>query len=156
MRTQNKVVLSVSDRAELETMVRSGSWSARRLTRARLLLLADRSQGLHRTDQQIAEALFICSDTVKEIRRRYVQGGLEQALRDKPRPGRVPKITGDVEAHLIALACSEPPEGVGQWTLRLLADQLVELQILPSISHVAVHNVLKKTNSSLGRSKLGV
>jgi hypothetical protein len=156
MRTQNKVFLPECDRAELETMVRSGNWSARRLTRARLLLLADRSQGTHRTDQQIADALLISPETVKEIRRRYVQGGLEVALKDKPRPGRAPKITGDVEARLIALVCSDPPEGTARWTLRLLADQVVELQILPSISHVAIAKALKKTHSSRGRSKAGV
>jgi hypothetical protein len=156
MVSQNKVFLSADERAELETLIRSGNRSARHSTRARILLLADRTDGQHRTDQQIAEALFVCSDTVKEIRRRYVQQGLRSALTDKPRPGKAPKITGDVEARLIALSCGPPPEGQAHWTLRLLAEQLVELEILPEISHVAVYNALKKTRSSPGPSRPGV
>ena len=83
-------------------------------------------------------------------------GGLETALGDKPRPGRAPKLTGDVEARLVLLACSQPPEGRTRWTLKLLAEQLVELGLVDSISEVAVYKRLKKTNSNRGRSKLGV
>jgi hypothetical protein len=87
---------------------------------------------------------------VANVKKRYLEGGLEAALYDKPRPGARPKITGDVEAHLVALTCSDPPEGYSHWTLRLLADQLVELELVESISHTAVGQVLKKTNSNPG------
>ena len=89
--------------------------------------------------------------TVKRTRWRFLQEGLEAALKEKPRPGRPPKITGEIEAKLTVLACSQPPEGHAQWTLRLLAGRLVELGYLESISHTAVGNRLKKTRSNPGR-----
>ena len=85
------------------------------------------------------------------MKRRYQKGGLEHGLYDRPRPGAKPKIDGEVEAHLIALVCSDPPEGQVRWTLRLLADKLVELELVESISHVAIGDALKKTNLSLGK-----
>ncbi len=88
---------------------------------------------------------------VFNIKKRYFAGGLEESLYDRPRPGAQPKITGEVEAHLIAITCSDPPEGQARWTLRLLADKLVELELVESISHVAIGNALKKTNSNLGK-----
>ena len=94
---------------------------------------------------------MVSQGTVSNIKKRYFAGGLREALHDRPRPGRPPKITGDVEAHLIAQVCSEPPEGHERWTLRLLADRLVELELVESISHVAVGKRLKKTNLSLGK-----
>ena len=89
--------------------------------------------------------------TVSNVKRRYLKGGLEQGLHDRPRPGAKPKINGEVEAHLIAMVCSDPPEGKVRWTLRLLADKLVELELVETISHVAVGDALKKTNLSLGK-----
>ena len=95
---------------------------------------------------------MVSAGAVNVIKKRYFSGGLETALYDRPRTGRpVTKMTGDVEAHLIALACSDAPEGHDRWTLRLLADRLVELELVESISHVAVGKTLKKTNSSLGK-----
>jgi transposase len=88
--------------------------------------------------------------TVGNIRRRYSREGLASALTEKPRPGKPPKVTGEVEAHLVALTCSKPPDGHVRWTLRLLANRLVELQQVESISHVAVRDVLKKMNLNLG------
>ena len=88
--------------------------------------------------------------TVVNVRRRFLTGGLPAALYDKPRPGAKPKVTGEIEAQLIRLACSTPPEGRGRWTLRLLAERLVELEYVDYISHVTVGEVLKKTNLSLG------
>jgi hypothetical protein len=88
---------------------------------------------------------------VSNVKRRYFVDGLPDALYDKPRPGAKPKVDGEVEAHLIALACSDPPEGYTRWTLRLLADQLVALEVVESISHVTVGEVLKKTKSSRGK-----
>jgi transposase len=138
--------LQEQERQELEQVIRKGVRSARELTRARILLLSDRGQGVG----QGTEAVLCSRGTVMNVKKRYLEGGLGAALYDKPRPGAKPKITGDVEAHLIALTCSDPPEGYSHWTLRLLADQLVELELVESISHTAVGQVLKKTNSNPG------
>jgi len=115
------------------------------------LLLAERSGDQRRTDWQVAQAVLTSAATVKRTRRRFLEEGLDAALSEKPRPGRPPKITGEIEAQLTVLACSQPPEGHARWTLRLLANQLVELGYLDSISHVAVSKRLKKTRSSPGR-----
>ena len=136
---------------ELEQLVKSGVHPAREIARARVLLLLDRSQGGQRTIAEVVEAGMVSQGTVSNIKKRYFEGGLERALHDLPRPGAVPKIDGEVEARLITLACSEPPKGHEHWTLRLLADKLVELELVDSISHVAVGNALKKTLSSLGK-----
>jgi transposase len=98
----------------------------------------------------VAEAVMCSPGTVVGVRRRFVEEGLSAALYDKPRPGQAPKITGDIEAQLVMLACSDAPEGHERWTLRLLAEHLVELTELESISHVAVGERLKKMNSSPG------
>ena len=143
--------LTKEERTELSQLIKSGKHPARVLGRARILLLLDRSQGQKRKLHEIAEGMFTSIGTVSNVKRRYLGGGLEHGLRDRPRPGAKPKIDGEVEAHLIALACSEPPEGQVRWTLRLLADKLVELELVESISHVAVRDALKKTNSSLGK-----
>jgi transposase len=140
------IKLKDKERQELEQRIRKGIQSARELTRARILLLSDQGQGVG----QVAEAVMCSPGTVINIKKRYLAEGLEAALTEKSRPGARPKITGDVEAHLIALTCSDPPEGYGQWTLRLLSNRLVELGLVESISHVAVGEVLKKTNSSPG------
>jgi transposase len=131
---------------ELQHLLRVGSAPARVYTRARLLLLAH--QGA--TDQTIARTLFISPATVARIRQRFVQHGLAVALQDQPRPGRPPVLTGEVEAHLIALACSAPPDGRARWTLQLLADRLVTLGVVETISDEAVRERLKKTKSSRG------
>jgi hypothetical protein len=150
--SQRKYVdLTESDREKLEGLIRSGSCSARVQTRARILLLSDRRQGEQRPDAAVAEAVMTSVATVGRIRARYVAEGLEAALYDKPRPGQKPKITGDIEAKLIALVCSDPPEGRKRWTLHLLAGKLVELGYVDSLSHVAVSKRLKKTNSSPGK-----
>lgn len=145
------IELPQEERRELEQLIRAGQHSARELSRARVLLLLDRSQGHSRKQSEVAEAVMLSRTSVSNIKRRYLTEGLDRALYDRPRPGRpVTKMTGDVEAHLIALSCSEAPEGHDRWTQRLLADRLVELELVESISHVAVGKTLKKTNSSLG------
>lgn len=149
------VHLTEAERRQLSRLVRSGSSSARTLTRARILLLADRERQPKRSHQEIAEALLCSASTVGSICRRYVGEGIEAALREKARPGAVPKITGEVEAKLVMLACSEPPDGRQRWTLRLLAEQMVELGYVESISNVAVCKRLKKTNLNLGGSRVG-
>jgi hypothetical protein len=144
------IQLNEDERQELEQLVSKGESPARVQRRARILLLSDRNQEQTLGTGQTAQAVMCSSGTVCNVKRRYLSGGLPEALYDKPRPGARPKITGEVEAHLIALTCSDPPAGQARWTLRLLADQLVELELVESISHVAVGEVLKKTNSSPG------
>lgn len=144
------IYLTTEQRHELEEMVHKGQWPARVQTRARILLLSDRSQGAPHKAAEIAEVLLCSESTVGNVRRRFVQAGLQAALYDKPRPGAKPKLTGEVEAQLVLLACSAPPEGQSRWTLRLLAQRLVELEFVESISHVAVRDALKKTRFSLG------
>jgi len=145
-----RIELKEDERAELERQIHAGNSSVRKQTRVRILLLSDRSQGQKRTDQEVADAAICSTSTVRSIRRRYVEGGLSAALNDKGWPGAKPKLTGEVEAKLIMLACSEPPKGFARWTLRLLADQMVELGYIEEVSHVTVREWLKKTNLSLG------
>ena len=145
------ITLPKEERTELSQLIKSGKHSARVLGRARILLLLDRSQGEQRKLQDIADTMLTSIGTVSNVKRRYLKGGLEPGLYDRPRPGAKPKIDGEVEAHLIALVCSDPPAGQVRWTLRLLADKLVELELVESISHVAIGDALKKTNLSLGK-----
>ena len=114
----------------------------RMVTRARVLLKADEGY----TDGAIAAALEVATATVGRIRKRLVEEGLEHALREQPRPGQRRKLSGKQEAHVIAVACSTPPEGRGRWTLRLLAGKVVELGFAPSISPETVRQMLKKTS----------
>lgn len=151
MGTHKHIHLSADERTELEQLIKSGTHPARMITRARTLLLLDRSQGQKRTIAEVQDGAMVSQGTIYNLKQRYFAGGLPEVLKEKPRSGRpVTKLTGDVEAHLIALACSEPPEGYERWTLRLLADRLVELEVVDSISHTAVAKKLKKTNLSLG------
>ena len=146
------IELPQDERTELEQLIKSGEHKSRVLSRATTLLLLDRSDGEKRTLAQVAEATMLSNVSISHIKRRYFEGGLNRALYDQPRPGRsVTKMTGDVEAQLIALTCSKPPEGHDQWTLRLLADGLVQLEVVESISHVTVGETLKKMNLSLGK-----
>lgn len=145
------IYLKGDERTELEQLIKSGSNSARVIARARTLLLLDRSQGKQRTMREVADAVMVSRGTVANVKRRYFAGGIERALYDLPRPGAKPKVDGEVEAQLIALVCSDPPEGRTRWTLRLLADQLVALEVVEYISHVTVGEVLKKTNLSRGK-----
>src|SRR3989304_7840407 len=155
MTTKYHIHLSKENRQELETLIHSGESSARTQTRARILLLTDESQKKKKGTEEIASALMCSLPTITNIRRKFVEGGLENALYDKDRPGAIPKITGEIEAQLILLACSAPPEGRSRWTLQLLADKLGELQFVDSISDVAVMHRLKKMNLSLGPKSLG-
>lgn len=151
MGKHRSIQLSQDERVRLEQIVRASDEPARVNRRARILLLSDRSQGLARTDQAVAEAVMCSLGTVGEIRKRYLDEGLAGALYDKPRPGAPPKITGEIEAHLVMLACSTPATGELRWTLRLLAARLIELGQVEYVSHVTVREVLKKTHLSLGR-----
>jgi transposase len=150
MNIKYHVQLSKADRQELERLIHRGETSARTQTRARILLLSDENQTKEMSTKEIASALLCSLPTITHIRQKYVEGGVENALYDQPRPGAVPKITGEIEAQLTLLACSSPPEGRVRWTLQLLADKLIELKLLDSISDVAVMKRLKKMNLSLG------
>jgi transposase len=145
------VELSPQERQELTRLVSAGRRSARTLTRARILLKADQADGGPAWDDgRIADALGCGRRTVERVRQRLVEEGLEAALTHKPqaRPSVPPKLDGRAEARLIALACSEPPAGRSGWTLRLLADRLVELEAVDAISYETVRRALKKTRSS--------
>ena len=132
-------------------ITRRGKSSGRKVKRSLILCKAD--EGL--SDQQVAEALMVGPATVGRVRQRFVEGGLERALNDLPRPGQRRKLDGKQEARLVAVACSAAPEGHTRWTLRLLADQAVKLELTDSISRETVRQVLKKTNSSRGGRRSG-
>jgi len=146
-----RIWLAPDQRRELEGMVRAGEASARTLTRARILLLTDRGHTPRRTDGAIASALLCSPTTVRAVRQRFHEEGLQAALYGKPRPGAAPKVTGEVEAKLTMLACSAPPEGQARWSLRLLADEMVRLEYIDAISYGTVRTHLKKTHCSPGR-----
>ena len=147
-----RVRLSREEREELKTLVCRGRAAAYRQTHGRILLLSDEAQGDGAMkDEDIARVLQIGHATVERVRRRCVEEGIEAALGRKRQGNRRPKrLDGAGEAHLIALACSQPPEGRASWTLKLLADRLVECEIVESISTETVRQTLKKPNSSLG------
>lgn len=147
------VRLTETERSELKTLVRKGKASALSIARARILLKADQGEdGEARTDAQIAEALSVAPKTVFNVRRRWVEEGLEAALRRKKQasPSRRRKLDGKAEAKLVATCCGPVPQGRSRWTLRMLADKLVELQVVPSISPETVRGTLKKMRLSLG------
>jgi Homeodomain-like domain len=150
--TKYAVYLTEAERAQLRTLVGSGVAAARLLTRARVLLKADQGEGgAAWADAAIAGALDIHPTTVARIRRQFVDQGLETAL-ERKRPDRVYARTfdGKAEAHLVALACSQPPGGRERWTLRLLADALVRLEVVETVSYETVRRTLQQTPSSHG------
>jgi len=142
-----RVELTEDRRAELRGLVGSGTAPARMLTRARILLKADHGAGGPGwSDAAIAGALDVNASTVLRVRRQFVAEGLEATL-ERKRPDRVyeRRLDGAQEARLIAVACSEAPEGSDRWSLRLLADELVRLEVVEAISHETVRQTLKKT-----------
>ena len=147
------VRLAEAERSELDGLVRKGKASALTIARARILLKADRGQnGEAQTDAQVAEALSVAVKTIFNVRRRWVEDGLETALRRKKQdcPSRPRKLDGRAEAKLVAACCGPAPQGRARWTLRMLADKLVELQAVDSISPETVRGTLKKMQLSLG------
>ncbi len=142
------VDLTDEERDELMTLIKKGKPSARKVTRAHILLKANEGW----TDGAIVDALHTSRRTVERTRKRFVEGNLEYALNEKRRPGQKRKLDGRQEAHLVAIACSEAPEGRAHWSMRLLADKLVELEIVESISHETVRQVLKKRDQTLATS----
>lgn len=152
-----RVALEIEERAALEGLVSKGKAASRKLTHARVLLLADASHGGGHSDEDIIAALGSCLRTVARVRKRFVTEGLEAAIDHKPQPARPDKIKikGDVEQKLIELACTDPPRGRSHWTLRLLADEMVVLGLADSVSTETVRQALKKTTSSPGSSGHG-
>ena len=151
-RTKYAVYLSEAERARLRTLLGRGEAPARMLTHARVLLKANQGEGGPGwNDAAIAGALDVHPDTVARVRRAYVSAGLEAALARKA-PDRVytRALDGAAEAHLVAVACSPPPAGRERWTLRLLAQELVRLEVVQTVSHETVRRALKQTRSSRG------
>jgi len=134
------VHLTASEREELRTMVRRGKIAARRLKRAQILLAADAGE----RDERIAASVQVGLSAVERTRRKFVEGGVEYALSEQPRPGGQPKLDGKGEAVLVALACSQAPAGHTSWTMQLLADKLITLGVVDSISDETVRRRLKK------------
>jgi len=149
-----KVTLTQDERAQLTEMTRTGTHTARKIIHALILLNVDR--GSYNTEKQINEdickVLKIGMRTIDRVKKRFVEEGLDAALKMAPTSRVYDKLVdGDMEAHLIALACGEPPKGYARWSLRLLADKLVELRYAEDISYETVRRTLKKTNLSLGK-----
>ena len=152
MKKKYIVKLTEEERTYLAEKISSGVESARSLRRAWVLLKADQGEhGPAWSDERISEAYEISSTSVYQIRRRYHQRGLKGTIARK-KPDRVYErcLDGEAEAHLIALTCSDPPEGYGRWTLRLLRDEMVALEYVESVSHETIRTTLKKTNLSPG------
>lgn len=139
------VKLKLKDQKLLKELVTKGSLKARTLTRCRILLMTNDGK----TDTQIIEALDTARNTIRTVRYRYVHTGLESAINEQPRPGAPNKFTGRDKAKVTAMACSTPPDGYNRWTLRLIADTMIELDVVENISHHTVQRVLKKTNLAL-------
>jgi transposase len=153
-----RVALDAEERAALEQSVSTGKSASRKLTHARILLLADATQGAGHTDDDIVSALGASPKTIARVRRRFVIEGVDAAIDHRPQPARPDKIKikGDVEQKLVELACTDPPRGRCHWTLQLLADEMVVLGLVDSISTEAVRQALKKTTSGPGSSSHGV
>ncbi|GLV56039.1 transposase [Dictyobacter sp. S3.2.2.5] len=147
----HQVNLTEEERKQLHDLLKVGEHPARTIVRGYILLLAHQGK----SDDDIAQTLEVGRATVQRVRKRYCQKGLAYALNELPRPGAKPRLDGRQEAYLIALACSDAPEGRTCWTLQLLANKLVELHIVEEISDETVRRVLKKTTSSPGSKKSG-
>lgn len=146
------VQLSNEEHARLEGLIKSGNARAREIRRAHILLFA--AEG--KQDLEIASLAKCCESTVSKVRKRFSHEGVEAVLKEKNRSGRPYKLEGKTKAHLIALATSEPPDGYSAWTMRLLADKMIALELVDFISDETVRLVLKKMNLNLGKSKVGV
>ena len=141
------VDLTPEEREELLGLLKGGQTRVRKTNRARILLLANEG----RTDEEVAKTLLTSVSTVERTRKRFVEGGLERALNESPRPGGRRKLTGKQEAYLVALACSDPPEGKKRWSMQMLADKLVELEVVADgICDETVRRTLKRGTSNRG------
>lgn len=153
-----RITLAEQERKDLEALTRNGKTGAKKFIHARALLLCDAGpEGPAWAVADVAEALGVTSRTIEHLKKRFVEEGLEAALERKARdkPPRDVIFDGAFEARLIALACSDAPKGYKRWTVRLLADKAVELEFAPSVSHMTVQRILKKTNLSLTSAHTG-
>jgi len=158
MSPRYRVTLTEQERKELEALTRCGKTRAKKFIHARALLLCNAgAQGPGWTVADTAAALGVTSRTIEHLKKRFVEEGFEAALQRKPRekPPREVRFDGAFEARLISLACSDAPEGRRRWTVRLLAEKVVELNIAPYVSHMTVQRVLKKTNLNLTSASTG-
>jgi len=158
MKPRYRVTLTDQERQELEALTKTARTNAKRFLYARALLLCDAgSHGPAWTVLDTAEAMGVTSRTIEHLKKRFVEEGLAAALerRQPEKPPREVTFDGAFEARLIALACSEAPEGRRRWTVRLLAEKVVELSLAPSVSHMTVQRILKKTNLSLTSGSTG-
>ena len=151
------VTLTEEERNSLEQLVKKGKNPAYKVNHARILLLADDNfSGRGWKDEKISQALNISVSTIERIRQKLVESGIDSALnRKSPSVAKCRKLDGDSEAHLLAIACSQPPFGQGRWTLRMLANKMVEFNYVESISHETVRQTLKKTKLVLGEKNAG-
>ena len=146
MAKRYRIHLTDEERERLDDLTRKGTASVRMVRRAQTLLLAADEQ----RDEDIATALRIGVATVERTRRRCIEEGVEASLRERPRPGARPKLGPKEQAMVVALACTKPPEGRERWTMQLLADRVVELQIVPDLTDESIRRLLKRTSSSRG------
>jgi putative transposase len=151
MAKRYRVTLSADERERLERLSRQHTASVRMVRRAQALLLAAEEK----TDEVIAEHLRMGVATLERLRRRFVEEGLEASLRERPRPGARPKLGPKERAYVVALACTKPPEGRHRWTMQMLADRVVELELVPDITDEAIRLLLKRTSSSRGSTSSG-
>lgn len=158
MKPRYRVTLTEQERQELEALTKTEKTNAKRFLYARSLLLCDTGpQGPAWTVADTAEAMGVTSRTIEHLKKRFVEEGLAAALerREREKPPRAVTFDGSFEARLIALACSETPEGRRRWTVRLLAEKAVELKLAQSVSHMTIQRLLKKTNLSLTSGNIG-
>ena len=151
-RPHELLLLSEADLKKLVLMCSKGTHPAREIKRAEILILGNECY----TVNEIAAAVGRDPNTVRNVRRRYIEGGLEDAIKDKPRPGKPQKIFTKEEALITTIACSEAPPGHNKWTIRMIADKFIQLSELDSVCPETIRRVLKKANSSRGRKKNGV
>jgi transposase len=151
MAKRYRVRLTDEERDRLQVLARKRTAPVRMVRRAQALLLAAEEK----TDEMIAEQLRMGVATLERLRRRFVEEGLEASLRERPRPGARPKLGPKQQAFVVALACTQPPEGRERWTMQLLAERVVELEIVPDITDEAIRRLLKRTSSSPGSRRSG-
>ena len=151
MAKRYRVTLTEEERERLDDLTRKGTASVRMVRRAQTLLLAADEE----RDEDIAQALRIGTSTVERTRKRCVEEGVEASLRERPRPGARPKLGPKERAYVVALACTKPPEGRHRWSMQMLADRLIELEMVPDITDEAIRLLLKRTSSSRGSRSSG-
>lgn len=153
--TEYSVNLNAKERDYLQKHTSTGTWRPRFVKRAQILLRADVSQGTPMPEDQIAREIGCNVSTVRNIKLQFAKGARLRVVEDKPRSGRPKTIDGEVEAHIVAVTCSAPPEGRVRWTLQLVAERVIVLSGVESCSRASVCRTLKKTNLSLGSKKSG-